>query len=77
MFFWRAEEDSNLRRSLGAADLQSAALDHSAICPFASYLLLFKSNTLGAGCQLHFKFFVCFTIPGSADDIPPRELPAP
>src|SRR5437868_4199206 len=31
---WWTGEDSNLRSSQGAADLQSAAINHSATCPF-------------------------------------------
>ncbi len=30
---WWTGEDSNLRSSQGAADLQSAAINHSATCP--------------------------------------------
>src|SRR5579863_8704651 len=35
---WWTGEDSNLRSSQGAADLQSAAINHSATCPIRHML---------------------------------------
>jgi hypothetical protein len=43
---WWREEDSNLRSSQGAADLQSAAINHSAISPKQNVWAEFAANDI-------------------------------